>query len=106
MLSRFFQESDHLLALYTREPFKEMLNRIASLQMIEQTLHRHPSTSENRLAAKNLRVLRYDAAHDYQNTVSSRSSQNRCLSAVVGEACRLQKLQPRRCASSIMRSFE
>src|SRR6266487_3959552 len=32
------------------------------------TLHRHASTSENRLAAKNFRILRYNAAHARQNT--------------------------------------
>ena len=36
--SRFFQESDHLLALDARESLEELLNRITSLQMIEQTL--------------------------------------------------------------------
>jgi hypothetical protein len=63
MLSRFFQESDHLLALYAGESLEELLDRIARFQMIEQTLHRHASTSENRLAAKNFRILRYNAAH-------------------------------------------
>jgi two-component sensor histidine kinase len=67
MLSRFFQESDHLLALYARESLEELLNRITSLQMIEQTLHRHASSSENWLPAKNFRILRYDAAHETQN---------------------------------------
>src|SRR5213592_3405183 len=68
MFSRFFQESDHLLALYAGESLEELLDRITRLQMIEQTLHRHASTSENRLAAQNLRVLRHDAAHACQNT--------------------------------------
>src|SRR6266581_9631185 len=63
MLSRFFQESDHLLALYAGESLEELLDRITSLQMIEQTLHRHARPSENRLTAQNLRVLRHDVAH-------------------------------------------
>ena len=68
MLSRFFQESDHLLAFNTWESFEELVDRITSLQMIEQTLHRHASSSENWLPAKNFRTLRYDAAHETQNT--------------------------------------
>ena len=68
MLSRFFQESDHLLARYAGESLEELLDRITRLQMIEQTLHRHASISENRLAAKNFRILRYNAAHAHQNT--------------------------------------
>jgi hypothetical protein len=80
MLSRFFQESDHLLALYAGESLEELLNRITSLQMIEQTLHRHASTSENRFAAKNFRILRYNAAHARQNTAWFWSPQNRCSS--------------------------
>ena len=71
MLSRFFQESDHLLALYAREPLEELLDRIARFQMIKQTFHRHARPSENRLTAENLRVLRYDAAHADQNTLPS-----------------------------------
>ena len=64
MLSRFFQESDHLLALYAGE----LLDRIASLQMIEQTLYWNAGPSEDWLTAKNFRILRYDAAHADQNT--------------------------------------
>ncbi len=68
MFSRFFQQSDHLLALYDGESFEELLDRIASLQMIKQTFHRHARPSENRLTAQNLRVLRHDVAHAEQNT--------------------------------------
>jgi hypothetical protein len=68
MLSRFFQESDHLLALYARKSFEELLDRIASLQVIKQTFHWHTSAGENRLTTENFRILRYDAAHDYENT--------------------------------------
>ena len=68
MLSRFFQESDHLLAFHAWKSFEKLLDRIASLEMVEQTLHRHTSPSEDRLTAKNFRILRYDAAHADQNT--------------------------------------
>ena len=68
MLSRFFQESDHLLTLYAGESLEELLDRITSLQMIEKTLHGDASSSENRLPAKNFRILRYNAAHADQNT--------------------------------------
>ena len=68
MLSRFFQESDHLLALYAGESLEKLLDRIARFQMIEKTLHRDASSGKNRLSAKNFRVLRYDAAHENQNT--------------------------------------
>jgi len=37
-LSRFFQESDHLLARYAGESLEELLDRVARFQMIEQTL--------------------------------------------------------------------
>jgi hypothetical protein len=68
VLSRFFQESDDLLALYTREPLQELLDRIARFQVIEKTLHGDASSGKNRLPAKNFRVLGYDAAHGNQNT--------------------------------------
>ena len=68
MLSRFFQESDDLLALYARESLQKLLDRIARFQVIEKTLHRDASSGKNRIAAKNFGVLRYDAAHNTQNT--------------------------------------
>jgi hypothetical protein len=68
VLSRFFQESDDLLALYAREPVEKLLDRIARFQVIEKTRHRNASSGKNRLPAKNFRVLRDDAAHDTQNT--------------------------------------
>ena len=68
VLSRFFQESDDLLALYAREPLQKLLDRIARFQVIEKTLHRDASSGKNRIAAKNFGVLRYDAAHNTQNT--------------------------------------
>ena len=89
MLSRFFQESDHLLALYAGESLEELLDRIASLQMIEQTLYWNAGPSEDRLTAKSFRILRYDAAHADQNTASAYSPQNRYSSALVCSQLRL-----------------
>jgi hypothetical protein len=63
VLSRFFQESDDLLALYARETSRNCSDRIARFQVIEKTLHRDASSGKNRIAAKNFRVLRYDAVH-------------------------------------------
>ena len=68
MLSRFFEESDDLIALHAGESLEKLLDRIACFQMIEKTLHRDPSSGKNRLSAKYFRILRYDAAHDGQNT--------------------------------------
>ncbi len=68
MLSRFFQESDHLLALYAGESLEELLDRITRLQMIEQLFTGTRVPVKNRLAAKNFRILRYNAAHARQNT--------------------------------------
>jgi len=60
VLTRFFQESDDLLALYAREPVEKLLDRIARFQVIEKTLRRDASSGKNRLPAKNFRVLRDD----------------------------------------------
>ena len=49
------------------KPSRNCSDRIARFQVIEKTLHRDASSGKNRLAAKNFRVLRYDAAHDDQN---------------------------------------
>jgi hypothetical protein len=68
VLPRFFEESDDLRALYAGKSLKKLLDRIARFQMIEKTLHRDASSGKNRLSAKNFRILRYDAAHDNQNT--------------------------------------
>ena len=65
MLSSFFQESEHLLAFYAGESLEELLDRIASLQMIEQTLYWNAGPSEDRLTAKNFRILRYDPREAY-----------------------------------------
>ena len=68
VLPRLFKESDDLRALYAGESLEKLLDRIARFQMIEKTLHRDASSGKNRLSAKNFRVLRYDAAHENQNT--------------------------------------
>ena len=82
MLSRFFEESNDLLALYAREPLGKFLNRMASLQMIEKTLDWNAGPSKDRLAAENFRILRYDAAHSGQNFASPQSPQNRSALAL------------------------
>ena len=68
VLSRCFQESNDLFALYAGESLEKFLDRIPRFQVIKQTLHRDASSGKNRFPTKNLRVLRYDAAHDDQNT--------------------------------------
>jgi len=68
MLPRFFKESDNLRALHAGKSLEKLLDRIARFQMIEKTLHRDASSGKNRLSAKNFRILRYDTAHDDQNT--------------------------------------
>ena len=68
VLTRFFKESDNLRSLYAGESLGKLLDRIALFQMIEKTLHRDAGSGKNRLSAKNFRVLRYDAAHDDQDT--------------------------------------
>ena len=67
MLPRFFEKSDYLFALYAWEALEKVLDGIARFQMIEKTLHGDASSSENRLPAKNFRILRYDATHDKKN---------------------------------------
>ncbi len=67
MFPRFFEESDYLFAFYAWESLEKLLDRIARFQMIEKTLHRNASSSENRLPAKDFRMLRYDATHDKKN---------------------------------------
>jgi hypothetical protein len=82
VLTRFFKESDNLRSLYAGESLEKLLDRIARFQMIEKTLHRDAGSGKNRLSAKNFRVLRYDAAHDDQNTAWASSSQNRSSAAL------------------------
>ena len=57
------EQRDDLLALHARETFKKLLDRIARLQVIEQTLRRYAGPGKDRLAAKNIRMLSNDAAH-------------------------------------------
>jgi hypothetical protein len=71
VLPRFFEESDYLFALYAWEALEEVLDGIARFQMIEKTLHGDASSSENRLPAKNFRILRYDATHDKKDIAAN-----------------------------------
>ena len=63
-LSCFFQQRDDLFSLHTGKSFEELLDGIARLQMIEQTLYRDTRPGKNRFATEDLRILRYDAAHE------------------------------------------
>src|ERR1700730_555537 len=51
------QQSDDLFALHAREALQKLLDRIARLQVIEPTLHRHTRLDKNQLAAEGLRVF-------------------------------------------------
>jgi hypothetical protein len=72
VLPRFFEEGDNLLALYAREAFKELLDRIARCQMIKKTLHRNASPSENWLTAENFGsgIPQYSYRPEYCTTSS------------------------------------
>src|SRR5262249_34809223 len=64
LLSCFFQQRDNLFPCDTGKSFKEILDGIARLQMIEQTLYRDTGSGKNRFATEDLRILRHDAAHE------------------------------------------
>ena len=68
VLTCLFEQCNHLFAAYAWESFEKLVYRIACLQVIEKTLYRDASSGKNRIAAKNFGVLRYDAAHNTQNT--------------------------------------
>ena len=57
------EQGNDLLAFYARETFEKLLDRIARLQVIEQTLCRHSRSGKDQLPAKNIRMLSHDAAH-------------------------------------------
>jgi hypothetical protein len=50
------QHSDHLLTLHGRKTGDEIINRLPGLEMIEQTLHRHPRSTEHGRAALHIRI--------------------------------------------------
>jgi hypothetical protein len=60
VLSRFFQQRDDLFPLHTGKSFQELLDGIARLQMIEQTLYRDTRPGRNRFATEDFRILRHD----------------------------------------------
>ncbi len=68
VLPRFFQQSDDLLALHARKTLQELFDRIARLQVIKKTLHRHTRPDKNRLTAEDFRILRYHLAHNSEHS--------------------------------------
>jgi hypothetical protein len=64
-----------LFPLYTGESFEELLDGIARLQMIEQTLYRDARPGKNRFATEDLRILRNNAAHEQNYALESQSIQ-------------------------------
>ena len=60
VLPRFLEHGDHLLAPHARKSFEKLLNRIPSLQMIEEALHWHTRSRKHRLATENLRIMTHD----------------------------------------------
>ena len=64
MLSCFFQQRDDVFPLHTGKSFEELLDGIARLQMIEQTLYRDTRSGKNRFATEDFRILRHDTAHE------------------------------------------
>ena len=75
VLSCFFQKRDYLFPLYTGESFEELLDGIARLQMIEQTLYRDARPGKNRFATEDLRILRNNAAHEQNYALETQSIQ-------------------------------
>ena len=54
--ARFFEDGDHLLALYTGKTLEKIVDGIACLQVIEQAAHWHARAGEHAFSAKDLRV--------------------------------------------------
>lgn len=64
-----------MFPLYTGESFEELLDGIARLQMIEQTLYRDARPRKNRFATEDLRILRNNAAHEQNYALETQSIQ-------------------------------
>jgi len=75
VLSCFFQQRDNLFPLYTGESSEELLDGIARLQMIEQTLYRDAHASENGFATEDFRILRNNAAHEQNYALETQAIQ-------------------------------
>ena len=75
VLACFFQQRDDLFALHTGKSFEELLDGIARLQMIEQTLYRDTRSGKNRFATEDFRILRHDAAHERNYALEAHSIQ-------------------------------
>lgn len=59
-----FQQGKNLLPLDAGEAVEKVLNGITGFQVVKQAFYWHASSLEDRLAAKNLRVLHDDLAHE------------------------------------------
>lgn len=53
-LPTFLQDSDSLRSRYTGETFQEFIQRVPSLEVIEQATDWHPGAGEDQLAPQNL----------------------------------------------------
>lgn len=54
--ARFFEDGDHLLALYAGKTFEKIVDGIARFQVIEQAAHWHARASEDAFATEDLGV--------------------------------------------------
>jgi hypothetical protein len=63
----FFEHRDNLSFVYGREIIKEVINSVASLQIVNQGLKRYTSSDEHRRAAENFGIGMYDGVHRAQS---------------------------------------
>ena len=92
MLSCFFQQRDYLFPLYTGESFEELLDGIARLQMIEQTLYRDARPGENGFATEDFRILRNNAAHEQNYALETQSIQANITDLSRRNVARMERL--------------
>ena len=64
-----------MFPFYTGKSFEELLDGIARLQMVEQTLYGDARPSKNRFATEDLRILRNNAAHKQNYALKIQSIQ-------------------------------
>jgi hypothetical protein len=93
VLSCFFQQRDDLCPLHTGKSFEELLDGIARLQMIEQTLYGHARPGKNRFASEDFRILRHDAAHERKYALEAHSIQANIT--ITSSKCRRPIPEPR-----------
>ena len=49
------EEGNHLLTGHTGDPVEEIVNGLAPLQVLDESLHRHPCITEGRRAAQDVK---------------------------------------------------